>query len=54
MMLSTPACHAPFTSAPQYMSQFEDKSAPRGGSFNYAGKVRNSTVISSDVIRHDN
>ncbi|KAH3883192.1 hypothetical protein DPMN_007145 [Dreissena polymorpha] len=34
MMLSTPACHAPFTPAPQYNSSFSDKLAPRDGSYN--------------------
>ncbi|XP_030827904.1 N-acetylglucosamine-6-sulfatase isoform X2 [Strongylocentrotus purpuratus] len=34
MMMSTPACHSPFDSAPQYMSHFTDKKAPRGPSFN--------------------
>lgn len=34
MMMSTPACHSPFDSAPQYVSQFTDKKAPRGPSFN--------------------
>ncbi|XP_048242352.1 N-acetylglucosamine-6-sulfatase-like isoform X1 [Haliotis rufescens] len=34
MMLSTPACHDPFTPAPQYNSTFSDARAPRGGSFN--------------------
>ncbi|XP_071492103.1 N-acetylglucosamine-6-sulfatase-like isoform X2 [Diadema antillarum] len=34
MMLSTPACHSPFDSAPQYMKEFTNKKAPRGPSFN--------------------
>ncbi|XP_041460056.1 N-acetylglucosamine-6-sulfatase-like isoform X2 [Lytechinus variegatus] len=33
-MMSTPACHSPFDSAPQYVSHFTDKKAPRGPSFN--------------------
>ena len=39
MMLSTPACHAPFTPAPQYSSNFSDKQAPRDGSYNVHAKV---------------
>ena len=42
MMLSTPACHNPFTPAPQYNSTFEDIKAPRNGSFNAFFEVRNS------------
>ncbi|CAH1783660.1 unnamed protein product, partial [Owenia fusiformis] len=38
MMLSTPACHAPFTPAPQYSGKFNDTKAPRNGSFNVYGK----------------
>lgn len=34
MMLSTPACHGPFTPAPQYNNSFPDKQAPRNGSYN--------------------
>ncbi|KAL4225641.1 hypothetical protein ACF0H5_016330 [Mactra antiquata] len=34
MMLSTPACHAPFTSAPKYNATFSNKTAPRTGSYN--------------------
>ncbi|XP_052802296.1 N-acetylglucosamine-6-sulfatase-like isoform X1 [Mya arenaria] len=37
MMLSTPACHGPFTPAPQYNSSFADKQAPREGSYNKKG-----------------
>ncbi|XP_072026477.1 LOW QUALITY PROTEIN: N-acetylglucosamine-6-sulfatase-like [Amphiura filiformis] len=36
-MVSTPACHSPFDSAPQYMDEFADKKAPRDPSFNKAG-----------------
>lgn len=39
MMLSTPACHAPFTPAPQYNGSFADKQAPRNGSYNVKAKV---------------
>jgi len=39
MMLSTPACHAPFTSAPQYEKKFTDVTAPRNGSFNVYSPV---------------
>jgi N-acetylglucosamine-6-sulfatase len=35
MMLSTPACHAPFTPAPQYNETFSNLTAPRNGSFNF-------------------
>ena len=42
MMLSTPACHAPFTPAPQYQKEFSNQSAPTGGSFNKLGKVEYS------------
>ncbi|XP_013399886.1 N-acetylglucosamine-6-sulfatase-like [Lingula anatina] len=38
MMLSTPACHGPFTPAPQYSNSFNDIKAPRNGSFNVYGK----------------
>ena len=38
-MVSTPACHSPFTSAPQYVNKFANEKAPRDGSFNVAGKV---------------
>ncbi|XP_071100383.1 N-acetylglucosamine-6-sulfatase-like [Haliotis cracherodii] len=38
MMMSTPACHGPFTPAPQYSQNFSDRSAPRNGSFNMHGK----------------
>jgi len=39
MMLSTPACHAPFTPAPQYNATFSEVTAPRNGSFNYYATV---------------
>lgn len=39
MMLSTPACHAPFTPAPQYSTEFSDLKAPRTPSFNKYSKV---------------
>ena len=29
MVLGTPAAHDPFTSAPQYMNEFNDEKAPR-------------------------
>ncbi|XP_046573862.1 N-acetylglucosamine-6-sulfatase-like [Haliotis rubra] len=38
MMLSTPACHAPWEPAPQYVNNFPDQQAPRFGSFNTFGK----------------
>jgi N-acetylglucosamine-6-sulfatase len=44
MMLSPPACHAPFTPAPQYASHFADERAPQDGSFNVAGKDKHWLV----------
>ncbi|KAK3101434.1 hypothetical protein FSP39_003556 [Pinctada imbricata] len=38
MMLSTPACHGPFTPAPQYANEFANKEAPRDGSYNVHAK----------------
>ncbi|XP_076471458.1 N-acetylglucosamine-6-sulfatase-like [Babylonia areolata] len=38
MMLSTPACHAPFTPADPYNNSFPDQQAPRTGSFNVKPK----------------
>ena len=38
MMLSLPACHAPFTPADRYKNNFSDISAPRNGSFNQYSK----------------
>ncbi|KAL5006866.1 hypothetical protein ScPMuIL_015672 [Solemya velum] len=46
MMLSTPACHAPFTPAPQYTSNFTNKSAPRGGNSIFRNRWR--TLLSVD------
>ncbi|XP_038061559.1 N-acetylglucosamine-6-sulfatase-like isoform X1 [Patiria miniata] len=37
VMVSTPACHAPFDSAPQYVQNYTKNAAPRGPSFNKAG-----------------
>ncbi|XP_064600042.1 N-acetylglucosamine-6-sulfatase-like isoform X2 [Liolophura sinensis] len=37
MMLSTPACHAPFTPAPQYAQNFSDLRAPRIPNYNVHG-----------------
>ncbi|PVD33227.1 hypothetical protein C0Q70_04478 [Pomacea canaliculata] len=34
MMLSTPACHSPFTPADPYNTTFPNETAPRSGSFN--------------------
>ena len=39
MMLSTPACHAPFTPAPQFNNSFPQARAPRDGNFDVHGKV---------------
>ena len=52
-MLSTPACHAPFTPAPQYAKSFPNVTAPRNGSFNTLGKVcllKTQTCIKYPVI----
>ncbi|CAL1548211.1 unnamed protein product [Lymnaea stagnalis] len=38
MMLSTPACHQPFTPAPQYMKNFSSVKAPRTKHFNVHGQ----------------
>ncbi|PIK38994.1 putative N-acetylglucosamine-6-sulfatase-like, partial [Apostichopus japonicus] len=38
MMLSTPACHRPFDSAPQYVKNFTTKKAPRDKAFNTKAK----------------
>lgn len=38
MMLSTPACHAPFTPAPQYTDKFVSEKSPREGSYNVKPK----------------
>ena len=46
MMLSTPACHGPFTPAPQYNNSFSDKQAPRNGSYNVKAEV--SILLFSD------
>ena len=39
LMLSTPACHAPFTPANPYKLNFTGRRAPRHGSFNVKAKV---------------
>lgn len=44
MMLSTPAPHSPFTSAPQYSKNFTDKKAPRDKSFNVKSKDKHWLV----------
>ncbi|XP_022109102.1 N-acetylglucosamine-6-sulfatase-like isoform X2 [Acanthaster planci] len=64
VMVSTPACHAPFDSAPQYVQNFTKNAAPRGPSFNKAGKdkhwlirhapnpmAKSSVTILDDVFR---
>ncbi|XP_041066346.1 glucosamine (N-acetyl)-6-sulfatase (Sanfilippo disease IIID), b isoform X2 [Carcharodon carcharias] len=38
MMLSTPACHSPWTVAPRYSKSYNVTKAPRHGSFNVHGK----------------
>ena len=50
MMLSTPACHGPFTPAPQYNNSFSDKQAPRNGSYNVKAEV--SLHLFSDGFSH--
>ncbi|XP_078332815.1 uncharacterized protein LOC111119188 [Crassostrea virginica] len=37
MMLSTPACHGPFTPAPKYKNNFPNQTAPHDGSYNKHG-----------------
>jgi N-acetylglucosamine-6-sulfatase len=44
MMLSTPACHAPFTPAPQYNFNFSNDQAPRTKHFNIHGKNKHWLV----------
>jgi len=44
-MLSTPACHAPFTPAPQHSTTFADVKAPRNGSFNFYAPVCHSLCM---------
>ena len=34
MVLAPPACHAPFTPAPQYKNRFKERGAPRTPAFN--------------------
>eukprot|EP00062_Callorhinchus_milii_P021310 gi/632977891/ref/XP_007905600.1/ PREDICTED: N-acetylglucosamine-6-sulfatase-like [Callorhinchus milii] len=38
MMLSTPACHSPWTAAPHYSKSYSTTKAPRHGSFNLHAK----------------
>lgn len=45
MMVATPACHAPFTPAPQYKDNFNTSKAPRTASFNMAGGPRKHWLI---------
>lgn len=45
MMLSTPACHGPFTPAPKYQNNFPNETAPRDGSYNRHGNVGQSYGI---------
>ena len=44
LMLSTPACHAPFTPAPQYNNSFSNVTVPRNGSFNKYNPVRSTAT----------
>nr|XP_002731690.2 PREDICTED: N-acetylglucosamine-6-sulfatase-like [Saccoglossus kowalevskii] len=44
MMLSTPACHAPFDSAPQFMKNYTNKRAPRTASYNKHGSDKHWLV----------
>ncbi|XP_070558489.1 N-acetylglucosamine-6-sulfatase-like isoform X2 [Ptychodera flava] len=46
MMISTPACHAPFDSAPQYVKNFTNKKAPRTPSYNKHGSDKHWLVRS--------
>lgn len=51
MMLSTPACHEPWTSAPQYKDLFSDVVAQRTGSYNTHGKVRFHMCVNTHLIQ---
>lgn len=47
MMVSTPACHSPFTAAPQYKNNFNSSKAPRTPAFNAAGGPTKHWLIRS-------
>ena len=46
-MLSTPACHGPWTdnTAPKYQDKFSDRKAPRDPAFNHYAKVHIQFLI---------
>lgn len=47
MMVATPACHDPFTPAPQYKDNFNSSKAPRTPAFNAAGGPTKHWLIRS-------
>ncbi|KAK7486445.1 hypothetical protein BaRGS_00022369 [Batillaria attramentaria] len=49
MMLSTPACHAPFTPADPYKNNFSNEKAPRNGSFNVKPKNKHWLIQQTKV-----
>lgn len=49
MMLSTPACHAPFTPSNIYENRFPNVTAPKTPNYNkWGGRVRNCHMNCSD------
>ncbi|KAK3873117.1 hypothetical protein Pcinc_016902 [Petrolisthes cinctipes] len=49
MMLSTPACHAPFTPAPRYAHNFSSDAAPRTDNFNVVAGPRKHWLLRQGV-----
>lgn len=49
MMVSTPACHSPWDSAPQYAKDYQNETAPQTPSYNVYGKVNYSCFSKYDV-----
>lgn len=47
LMVATPACHSPFTPAPQYKNNFNTSKAPRTPAFNAAGGPTKHWLIRS-------
>lgn len=47
LMVATPACHSPFTPAPQYKNNFNGSKAPRTPAFNIAGGSTKHWLIRS-------
>ncbi|KAL8565413.1 hypothetical protein ACOMHN_029106 [Nucella lapillus] len=54
MMLSTPACHAPFTPANPYNGTFPEERAPRNGSFNVKPKDKHWLIQQTIVPLPEN